>query len=285
MAARAWATATGTPPLSVCFRAWPPIGTSWWSPWPACSPGTWLADLCARAGLACVLGHAWSMNAIPGGQAKYDTSEAHTMAGLHRGGRLPPASVSPAARRAPRDLLRRRRPRIRTRAARLANLQKTTSQYTLPEMGQTLAYQANRHGVAARCLAPAVQKRLAVDRALLDHSDRWRRDLGRSIRTTATPQAANPRSRLRPVPGLGEMLSRVLRDAIHDLQRVPRGQARWHIRDHDGPGLAHMGLLGSRGALVPRPSCGSAGAGPLREQTEPGERLDRPRPPMSPCGL
>jgi len=29
----------------------------------------WLADLCAQAGLPCVLGHALSMQAIPGGKA------------------------------------------------------------------------------------------------------------------------------------------------------------------------------------------------------------------------
>src|SRR6266446_10404172 len=70
----------------------------------------WLADLCTRAGLPFVLGHALSMQAIHGGKAKNDTIDAHKIAVLLRGGMLPHADVSPAAMRATRDLLRRRMP-------------------------------------------------------------------------------------------------------------------------------------------------------------------------------
>src|SRR2546428_7122405 len=87
-----------------------------------------LADLCAREGLPCVLGHALSMQAIHGGNATNDTSDAQTMALLLRGGMLPQASVSPADMRATRARLRRRVPLTRTRAALLAHLQQTTSQ-------------------------------------------------------------------------------------------------------------------------------------------------------------
>jgi len=67
---------------------------------------TWdgLADLCAQAGLAVVLGHALSMKAIHGGNANHDTIASHTMAILRRGGLLPPAYVYPAPMRATRDL-------------------------------------------------------------------------------------------------------------------------------------------------------------------------------------
>ena len=49
----------------------------------------WLADLCAQEGLPCVLGHALDMKALHGGKAKNDTSDAHTMAALLRGGMRP----------------------------------------------------------------------------------------------------------------------------------------------------------------------------------------------------
>jgi Transposase len=77
----------------------------------------WLADLGAREGIPWGLGHALSMNASQGGQAKHDTSEAHQIAGLRRGGRLPQADVDPAARRATRHLGRRRMHLRRQRAA------------------------------------------------------------------------------------------------------------------------------------------------------------------------
>jgi hypothetical protein len=53
----------------------------------------WLADFCAQEGIAFVLGHALSMKAIHGGKAKNETIDAHTIAGLLRGGMLPQAYV------------------------------------------------------------------------------------------------------------------------------------------------------------------------------------------------
>jgi hypothetical protein len=51
-----------------------------------------------------VRGHARSLQALHGGKAKNDTRDAHKLAALLRGGLLPQASGSPAARRATRDL-------------------------------------------------------------------------------------------------------------------------------------------------------------------------------------
>ena len=67
-------------------------------------PWYWLADLCAPEGMAFVLGHALSMTAMHGGKAKNAQLDAHKMAVLLRGGRLPPASVYPAQLRATRAL-------------------------------------------------------------------------------------------------------------------------------------------------------------------------------------
>jgi len=63
----------------------------------------WLADLCAQEGSPFVLGHALYMQATHGGKAKHDQIDAQKIAGLLRGGMLPPAYVSPAAMRATRD--------------------------------------------------------------------------------------------------------------------------------------------------------------------------------------
>jgi transposase len=86
-----------------------------------------LADLCAREGLSCVLGHALSMKAIHGGKAKNATIDAHTIAVWLRGGMLPQVAVYPAERRATRALLRRRRSLMRQRAELLAHVQHTNS--------------------------------------------------------------------------------------------------------------------------------------------------------------
>jgi transposase len=183
---------------------------------------SWRADLCAREGIPVVLGHALYMKAIHGGKATNDTIDAHKSAVLLRGGMLPQASVSPAERRATRDLLRRRMPLMCQRAALWAHIQKTHSQYNLPEMGQKMASKANRDGGAERFPEPAVQQSIAVDLALIDDDDHRLRDMALCVLTTAKQHDAHTRYLLRTVPGIGEILSLVLLYAIHDLQRFPR---------------------------------------------------------------
>jgi hypothetical protein len=87
----------------------------------------WLADLWAHEGLTGVLGPALSMQAMHGGKAKNAQIDAQPMAARLRGGLRPQASGYPAARRAPRAVLRRRRHLIRKRAALLSPVHNTTS--------------------------------------------------------------------------------------------------------------------------------------------------------------
>jgi transposase len=184
----------------------------------------WLAALCAQAQLPCVLGPALSMKAIHGGKANNDTIDAQKLAVLRRGGMLPQAYVYPAAMRAPRDWLRRRFHLTRQRAELLAHVQPTNSQDHLPEIGKQLAYKANRDGVAERCPDPAVQKRVAVDLALMDYDDPRLSAVALTIVQTAQQHQAQARYRRQSVPGIGKMLRVVLLDAMHDLSRFPRGQ-------------------------------------------------------------
>ena len=185
---------------------------------------SWRADLGAEHGLPCVLGHALSMQAIQGGQAKNDKIDAQTIAVVLRGGMLPPASVSPAALRATRDLLRRRLPLARTRGALLAHVPHTTRQDHRPAIGTKIASQANRDGVAERCADPAVPKRIAVDLALITSDDARLRALARPIVTTAKHHDAHTRYLRHTVPGIGTILRLGLLDAMHAIARCPRGQ-------------------------------------------------------------
>jgi transposase len=79
--------------------------------------------------------------------------------------------------------------------------------------------------VAERFPDPAVQKRVAVDLALLDSDDQRLSDVELSIVQTAKPHHAQTLYRRQSVPGLGKMLSLVLLYEMHDLTRVPRLQA------------------------------------------------------------
>lgn len=136
----------------------------------------------------------------------------------------PPASVDPEEIRATRDRRRRRLPRTRPRAARLAPIQPTRRQATLPALGKKLVSKANRDGGGARCAAPAVPKRLAGDIALLGDDEPWRSDVAVPLGPTATPPDAHPLSRRQAVPGLGKMVRLGRRDAIPAMRRVPQVQ-------------------------------------------------------------
>jgi hypothetical protein len=150
----------------------------------------WLADLCTAEGIPFVVGHALSMKAIYGGKAKNDTIDAQKIAVWLRGGMLPHAYGYPAAMRATRDLLRRRWHLTRKRAELLTHVQQTNWPYNLPELGQKIAYQANRHGVAARFPDPAVHMRVEGDLALIDCYDPCLRDVEWTIVQTAMPHDA-----------------------------------------------------------------------------------------------
>jgi transposase len=183
----------------------------------------WLADLCAREGIAFVLGHALYMKAIHGGKAKNDKIDAHKIAVLVRGGMLPMAYVYPREMRATRDLLRRRCHFTRKRAELLTHIQNTASQYQLPPLGK-IAYHGNRGGVAARFDDPEVRKSIETNLALVDEYDRLLTALELHLTETAKVHDVNAFYRLRSVPGIGKILALVLLYEIHDIDRFPRVQ-------------------------------------------------------------
>src|SRR5215204_1959518 len=184
----------------------------------------WLADLCAKEGIAFVLGHALYMKAIHGGKAKNDKIDAHKIAVLLRGGMLPQAYVYPAEMRATRDLLRRRCHLVRKRAELLAHIQNTNSQYNLPELGKKLAYKANREGVEDHFPDPSVRKTIEVDVSLIDHYDKLLGEVELYITRSAKAHDVQTFARLQSVPGIGQILALVILYEIQDIARFPRVQ-------------------------------------------------------------
>jgi transposase len=188
---------------------------------------TWygLADRCAREEMPFVLGPALSMKAIHGGTANNDPLDAQNIAVRLRGGMLPQAYGYPAARRASRALLRRRRHLVRRRAELLTHVPQTNRQAHGPEIGTDIADKTHRPGGAERFAAPAVPKSVAVDLARIDYDDQWLRDLEWAMVPTAKQHDANTLSLLQSVPGLGPIRRLVLWYESQDLARCPRGQA------------------------------------------------------------
>ena len=183
-----------------------------------------MADLCAKEGIAFVLGHALYMKAIHGGKAKNDKIDAHKIAVLLRGGMMPQAYVYPAAMRATRDLLRRRCHLVRKRAELFAHIHNTNSQYNLPEIGKRLAAKANREDVAEHFPDPSVHKAIEIEVALSDHYDQLLGEVELYLTRSAKTDDVQTFARLQSVPGIGQILALVLFYEIHDIHRFPRVQ-------------------------------------------------------------
>jgi transposase len=184
----------------------------------------WLADLCAREGIAFVLGHALFMKAIHGGKAKNDKIDAHKIAVLLRGGMLPQAYVYPAGMRATRDLLRRRLHLVRKRGQLLAHIQMTNHTYNLPAFAKRLAYPSNREGVAEHFEDRVVRKSIAVDLGLLERYDALLTDLELYLVHQVKQHEPQGFQLLRSIPGIGKVLAMTILYEIHDIRRFDRVQ-------------------------------------------------------------
>ena len=184
----------------------------------------WLADLCARVGIAFVLGHALYMKAIHGGKAKNDKIDAYKIAALLRGGMIPQAYVYPQEMRSTRDLLRRRMLMMRRRAELLAHIQLTNQQYNLPDIGKKIAYRSNREGVAERFIDPSVQSNVAFDLKLIGFYDDLLKEIELEILRKAKTHDGNSLHLLDSVPGIGKILALVILYEVHDIHRFPTVQ-------------------------------------------------------------
>lgn len=200
--------------------------------------------------MAFVLGPALYMKAIHGGKAQNDKIDAHQIAVLLRGGRLPQASVYPAAMRATRDLLHRRCHWGRKRAELLAHLHHTHSPYHLPEIGKKLASKAKRAGGEAHFPDPRGRKTLEVEVSLIEHYDQLLGAGELSSPRTAKTHEVQTCARRQSVPGSGQILAVVLLYEIQDSARFPRVQdfvsdCRW-VQCAKASGGKRLGTAGKK---------------------------------------
>jgi len=184
----------------------------------------WLADLCAREGIAFVLGHALYMKAIHGAKAKNDRIDSKKIAALLRGGLIPQSYVYPAEMRATRDLVRRRTHFVRHRGQLLAHIQNTHHQYNYASPGKRIAYKSNREGLAEGFDDVAVRTSLTTDLELVDYYDAIIGNLELTVLRQARGHDRDAYERLKTIPGIGKILALTILYEIHDIDRFPRVQ-------------------------------------------------------------
>ena len=182
----------------------------------------WLADLCEHERLPFVLGHALAMKAIHGGKAKNDRLDAAKLAALLRGGCFPLAYAYPQAKRATRDLLRRRSFFVRQRAQLIAHIQNTNSQYNLPPFPKKLTYKGNcTADIAERFADPSTRLAVAADLELIGHYDAQIAKLEAHLLATVRNDDPVLFGVLKSVPGIGPVLAWTMLYEIDDIGRFP----------------------------------------------------------------
>jgi transposase len=179
----------------------------------------WIADLCAKEGIAFVLGHALYMRAIHGGKAKNDRVDSHKTAALLRGGLMPQAYVYPSEMRATRDLMRRRLHFVRHRGQLLAHIQNTHHQYNRPTPGKRISYRSNRDGIGEGFGDVSIRESLAADLELINHYELVIQELEAAVVRRAKIHDPQSFQLLRSIPGTGKVLALTILYEIHDIRR------------------------------------------------------------------
>ena len=179
----------------------------------------WIADLCAKEGIAFVLGHALYMRAIHGGKAKNDRVDSHKTAALLRGGLMPQAYVYPSEMRATRDLMRRRLHFVRHRGHLLAHIQNTHHQYNRPTPGKRISYRSNRDGIGESFEDVSIRESLAADLELINHYEVVIQELEAAVVHRAKIHDPQSFQLLRSIPGTGKVLALTILYEIHDIRR------------------------------------------------------------------
>jgi transposase len=182
----------------------------------------WLADLCEEHRIPFVLGHALAMKAIHGGKTKTDRIDAAKLAGMLRGGVFPQAYVYPKAKRATRDLLRRRAIFVRQRAQLIAHIQNTNSQYNHPPFNKKLTYKGNRNiDIRDRFQDDSTKMSIEADLNMINAFDMQIQQLETHLIQHAKVDDTVTFQLLRTVPGIGPILGLTMLYEIDDIRRFP----------------------------------------------------------------
>jgi transposase len=182
----------------------------------------WLADLCEEHHIPFVLGHALAMKCIHGGKTKTDQIDAAKLAGLLRGGVFPQAYVYPKAKRATRDLLRRRAVFVRQRAHLIAHIQNTNSQYNHPPFAKKLTYKGNRNDdIIDRFEDDSVRMSVRANLQMISAYDAQIQQLETHLQQHAKVDDPVTYQLLRTIPGVGPVLGLTMLYEVDDIKRFP----------------------------------------------------------------
>ena len=181
----------------------------------------WIADFCAENGIDFALGHALYMKAIHGGKTKSDKIDSEKIANMLRGGMFPIAYAYPKAKRATRDLLRRRLFFVRQMSELSVHLQNTNHQYNInnPLVSSKMRTSTYRSTIPSKFKNPATIKMVDADLFLFESYQETISNLENQIQEMIEVQDPYSFSLLRSIPGLGFILPLTILYEIDNISR------------------------------------------------------------------
>ena len=179
----------------------------------------WLADLCFRAGIEFIFGHALYMKSVHGGKAKNDKIDSGKITRIMRGGDFPLAYVYPPEHRAVRDLMRRRSYLLRLKGEVQGHISITNYQYNLPACEKNIVHKTNRQQINERFTDPDVRKNVETDVAVMDALHEEIKGLNNYIMRKAKAFDSRMSHRIKTVPGVGDIQALTILFEVIDINR------------------------------------------------------------------
>lgn len=184
----------------------------------------WLADFCAQRQIDFILGHALYMKAIHGGKAKNDRIDSYKIALLTFSGMFPLAYVYPQAKRALRDLLRRRLRLVYQRSELLAHLKLLNYQENLVPLTRAALTITERPQIPAHFNDQHRQYSATTDLELAKYYDQTIKQLEQYILRSAQPHHSSALELLTNIKGIGPIISLTILLEIDTIDRFPSRQ-------------------------------------------------------------
>ncbi|MCK4422777.1 MAG: IS110 family transposase [Candidatus Omnitrophica bacterium] len=184
----------------------------------------WLADFCADNNIKFILGHALYMKAIHGGKAKNDRIDSKKIALLIQGGMFPLAYVYPKAKRALRDLLRRRLHFVRLRGELFAHLQTINYQNNNPHLPRLGNNKSIRKDVPDLFENEATRKTVEADLDLIKYYDEFIPKLEWHILSKTKQLYQKELAILSSARGMGKIIALTILFEVDSIDRFPSVQ-------------------------------------------------------------
>jgi transposase len=185
----------------------------------------WLYDGCIREGIPFYLGHALYLRAIRGKKKKNDKIDSKTLGDLMRSNFFAIGYPYPEAKRATRDLLRRRCKLVQQRAGLFNHLNLIHSQQGMIDVKpEEIKSKSQRKSLVNKFTDEEIKLTIESDLNIIDSLDKVINTIEKRIRKVVVEKDREDFNILKSFPGIGEILALIIIYETDTISRFPSPQ-------------------------------------------------------------